>query len=260
MHPTAIPIALFLAFQANSIPSQEGPRRIRLFDLMDRAELSGLPRTAIHVIHNGIELEAFSRPELFERRPVLRRELGFLSADRPVLVPSVLREAKGHEVLIEAVPALKARVPRARVVLAGAGEREAALRRLACPYGDAVLFLGARRDIPELLAASDLVVLPSMAEGLPTALIEAAAAGRPVVATRVGGAPEVVKQGRTGILVPPNNPAALADAMATLLLDPERAQRLGQVARQLAKQRFSLELQVSRTMALWSDVIAAAKR
>lgn len=224
------------------------------------AEIANLPRAAIRVIPNGIELERFERVELTARRAELRRALGFGPDDSLVLVPAVLREGKGHEILIEALPALRARVPSARVVFGGGGEREAALCLQARPHGDAVVFLGPREDIPELLAACDLVVLPSLAEALPTALIEAAAAGRPVVATRVGGTAEVVENGHTGLLVPPNDPNALADAAAILLTNRERARAFGEAAHRHAHERFAVDLQVKRTLALWAEIVGGACR
>lgn len=224
------------------------------------AELTPLARAAIRVIPNGIDLERFSQPRLMARRAELRRALGFSAGDLLVLVPAVLRQGKGQELLIEALPALRARVPAARVLFAGGGECETALRLQAQPHGDAVVFLGPRQDMPELLAACDLVVLPSRAEALPTALMEAAAAGRPVVATRVGGTAEVVEHGRTGWLVPPDDVTALVDAIATLLIDRQRARAFGRAARQRASERFALDLHVERTLALWSEVLRRARR
>jgi glycosyltransferase involved in cell wall biosynthesis len=219
------------------------------------AELARIPREAVRVLPNGIDLAAFdgAGPEI---RAAARRALAVAPADALVLVPAVLREGKGHDVLLEAVPALLARVPSARVIVAGGGEREAQLRGRARPLGDAVRFLGPREDMRELLAACDVVALPSLAEAQPTALMEAAAAGRPVVATRVGGVPEVVADGRSGILVPPRDAGALAEALAALLADPARARAYGECARQLARERFAIELQVERTLDLWSGLVA----
>lgn len=215
---------------------------------------------AIHVIPNGVELARFNDPALSLRREEFRRALGLEPGDSLVLLPAVLREGKGHEVLIDALQEIKARVPRTRVAFAGGGELEGVLRARAERHGDAVMFLGQREDMPELLAACDLVVLPSMAEALPTALIEAAAAGRPVVATRVGGTPEVVEDGETGMLVPPDDPAALAAAVAAVLNDPEGARALGEAGRRRALSMFSIRAQVERTVALWSQVLSAGDK
>lgn len=224
------------------------------------SRIARIPRSGIHVIANGIEITRFDRPELRQRRPELRSGFGFEAEERIVLVVSVLREGKGHEVLIESLPMLWKRVPRARLAFAGDGEREAALRALAQRYGRGVVFLGAREDVPELLAACDLVVLPSFAEALPTSLIEAAAAGLPSVATKVGGVPDVVEHERTGLLVPPGSPGALAEAMARVLLDRNLSRNLGERACRRAREGFSLDAQVRKTQALWSEMVAGAPR
>jgi glycosyltransferase involved in cell wall biosynthesis len=222
------------------------------------AELSGLPRQAIHVIPNGIELERFDRAA-----PEARQQVAVGPDELVILVPAALRDGKGHEVLLRALPALRARVPAVRVLFAGAGEREATLRREARGAGDAVCFLGLRTDIPDLLSACDLVVLPSatradgtVEEALPTVLLEAAAGGRPVVATRVGGVEEIVQDGRTGLLVPPGDAAALAGAMAALLLDRQRARMFGRAGRGLARTRFGIATLARRTLQLWDRVAA----
>lgn len=247
-------LALVAAHRADAIVAVSTEAAERL------VEIGRLPHTAIRVIPNGIELERFKGPEITARGAQVRRELGFGPDDRFVLVPAVLRAGKGHEVLLAALPAIRARVPSARVVFSGSGEREAALRLQAKPHGNAVLFLGAREDIPELLSACDLVVLPSLAEALPTALMEAAAVGRPVVATRVGGTADLVEDGRTGLLVPAGGPAELADAMVALLTNAARARAFGEAARRRAHERFGIDLQVRRTLALWSEVVTGACR
>lgn len=247
-------LALWAIHQADAVVAVSSAVANRL------AELTRLPRAAIHVIPNGIEVERFDSLPLSVHRTEFRRALGFSSADRLVLVLAVLREGKGHERLIEALPALQARVPAVRLLFVGGGERETALRLQAQSSGDAIVFLGPRQDVPELLTACDLVVLASDAEALPTALMEAAAAGRPVVATRVGGVAEVVEHGRTGWLVPPDDTAALVSAIADLLTDRRRASAFGVSARQLALERFSIDLQIERTLALWSAVISSGRR
>lgn len=220
--------------------------------------IAGLPRAAIRVIPNGIEFERFQGPAVARRAGQVRQALGCAPQTPLVLVPAALREGKGHEVLMAAFPQLKEQIPSIRILFAGSGEREEALRAQARPYGEAFLFLGLCDDMPALLSACDLVVLSSLAEALPTALMEAAAAGKPAVATRVGGTPDVVEHGRTGLLVPPNDPAALAQAMAALLAHPGRARTYGETARQRAIDRFGIDLQVKRTLELWAEVRAKA--
>jgi glycosyltransferase involved in cell wall biosynthesis len=217
------------------------------------AELAGICASWIHVIPNGIDLERFhSRNGTREER---RRALGWLAREQVLLTPAVLREGKGHEVLIDALSAILRSVPHVKIVFAGSGDREAELRKRARPYGERVVFLGYRQDLPDLLAACDLVVLPSYSEALPVALIEAAAAGRPMVATRVGGTAEIVEHGVNGLLVAPGDPGALAEAVVTALNDQARLHTFGQAARILARHRFSLDGHADRTLELWSNVV-----
>jgi glycosyltransferase involved in cell wall biosynthesis len=217
------------------------------------AALAGLPRSRIRVIPNGIDLDAFRGIDGTAARLELAGTVPIQPDARLILVPAVLRGGKGHEHLVEAVRILTRRLP-VQLLVAGSGEREPALRRQAQDLGTGVLFLGHRDDVPRLMAASDLVVLPSLFEAFPTALMEAAAAGRPAVATRVGGVPEIVAEGRTGMLVAPGDPVALADAIAAILLDPELAGTLGRQAARHAEERFSIVRQAVETQALWDEL------
>ncbi len=219
-----------------------------------------IPEEKIDVIPNGIEVERFDADALRDDREKIRQRLGVREDEPLLLLPAVLREGKGHEVALEALPFLRAQVPRARLAFAGGGEREACLRRRAEPFGDAVLFLGWREDVPALLAASDVVLLPSFQEAYPTVLLEAAAAARPVVATRLEGIQEIVEDGGTGWLVPTGDPSALAEAAAALLRRPERARALGESARRRAWREFSLDRQVERTLDLWSRLLRRERR
>ena len=224
------------------------------------AQIAGVQVSRIRVIHNGVDLERFSPAAGAASRGAIRRALGLAADDLAVLMPAVLRPGKGHEVLLDALPMIMSELPRVRLLFAGAGEREDELRARAAPLGAAVAFLGHRRDLPELLAASDLVVLPSFSEALPTALIESAAAGRPVVATRVGGTPDVVQHGVTGLLVPPGDVPALAAAVVSVLRDPSKADSFGRAGRVVARWRFSLDGNVDRTLELWSRIVAAGRQ
>ncbi len=218
-------------------------------------EIAGLPRSRIRVIPNGIELESFGALELEEFGSQLRKKLGFDSYNRVVLLPAALRNGKGHEVFFAALPRLLQHISSLRIIVAGSGDREFKLRECAKSFGDCVLFLGEYLKMPQLYRASDLVVLPSHSEALPTALIEAAASRRPVVATRVGGTAEVVDENRTGMLVRTDDPEALANAIIEMFKDPERLKTFGSAARIHAEEKFSIDLQVARTLKLWSEVI-----
>jgi glycosyltransferase involved in cell wall biosynthesis len=219
------------------------------------AELTGIDPSRIAVVPNGIDLSNFDRPDLDRRRGELRHALDVEPGEPLVLVPAMLRRGKGHDVLLAAMPAVLQSAPRVRVLFAGSGEAGDALRRLAAPLGRSVTFLGSRSDMPELYAACDLVVLASDAEVQPVSLIEAAAAGRPVVATRVGGTPDVVIDGLTGVLVPPGDPEMLARAIVSVLADPHRAAAKGEAARRHVQPRFSMSSFVDETLGIWRDAI-----
>jgi len=229
------------------------------FATADRlGELAGLCASRVHVIPNGIDLEKFEASASASRREEVRLGLGLGTSEKMVVLPAVLRPGKGHTVLLAALPAIRARVPDARVLFVGDGQEGVELRELAQSHG--VLFLGHRDDLPDLLRACDLVVLPSFSEALPTVLIEAAAAGRPVVATRVGGTTDIVEHGTTGLLVPPGDPDALAEAIVALLADPRTAEAFGRAGRLVAYARFSLDGHVDRTLDLWSRLATVRRR
>ena len=218
------------------------------------ATLASIPPERIRIIPNGIQLGRFDPGLSGKRRTVLRESLGVGPSDPLVVMPAVLRPGKGHDVLLASVPRVLERFPGTRFVVAGGGELEGELMTKAEVLGSAVLFLGHRHDIPNLLAASDLVVLPSRSEALPTVAMEAAAAGRAMVASRVGGVPEVVEDGVTGMLVPPGDPRALSESISVLLADPTRRQALASAARRKALEEFGIEDQVERTLKLWHEV------
>jgi len=165
-------------------------------------------------------------------------------APRILFLGGFANPVKGGSVLVEALPALRVALPRAQVDLAGPGEPPPGL----ATGDDGVLWLGwlDASSTRAALAAADLFVLPSTSEGLPVALLEAMAHGKGIVATRVGGVPEVVEHGRQGVLVPPGDPAALARALAELACDPDRARTLGAGARErvaeLAPERIAERL------------------
>jgi len=197
----------------------------------------GPPRRVV-VVPNGVQ----GRPADAAAAARVRAELGVGADDVVLTMLSVLRPGKGHEAAFTAVARLRADGLPVVLVVCGTGPSEHALRDAAAPLGAAVRFAGHRDDVMAVLAASDVVVHPSEHEALPTALIEAAAASRPVVATRVGGIPEIVQDGAGGILVPaPAGPAELAAALAALVGDRERREQLGAAARARFEERFAAD-------------------
>lgn len=206
-------------------------------------------------IYNGVDLTA--APGSGAR---VRRELGVGADELLVGTVSALREIKGHDVAIEAIAMLCERYPRLRLVIVGQGPHAAELERLAAPLGDRVLFTGHRTDVMSVLDALDVCVHPSRMEAFPTTLIEALAASTPVLASRVGGIPEIVDDGRTGVLVPaPVGAAALARALAGLLDDPARRRVLAAAGRSEYEQRFTAEPWVEQTRAVYDEVRAESR-
>ena len=180
---------------------------------------------------------------------------------RPPTVGVVARLApqKGHRVLLDALPRVVASVPETRVRVVGHEEIStvAELRAYADSRGVAehVQFEGFRGDVPALLHDLDLVVLPSLWEGFGLVLLEAMAAERPVVASAVGPIPEVVVHGETGLLVPPGDPDALADAMVRVLTDRPLAERLGRAGRRRVKNSFRVDQMVAQTESLYRELL-----
>ena len=213
-----------------------------------------VPKNKIRVIQNGRDLDRFA-PANVNRRSATRAALGL--GDAPaILTMARLDEQKGHRHLIDAIAIVAERRPNLVTLLAGDGPLERSLRAQCAALGltDRVRFLGYRRDVPELLEAADLVVLPSLYEGLPLVAIEALAAARPMVATEVDGTPEVVIHERTGLLVPPANPVALAGAIERLLNDSALAARLASEGRRFVHENFAVRRQIEQTAALYSEL------
>ena len=199
----------------------------------------GVDPAQVAVLPNGIQVEAYGG----EDRAAARSALGLAGDDLLLLTPARLHAQKGHADLLAAMVLLVDRFPRLRLICAGSGPLATTLVALTASAGlaDRVQFLGQRGDLPRLYAAADLVVLGSVVEGMPLVLLEAQAAGRPIVATRVGGVAEAVADGRSGLLVPPHDPAALAEAIRTLVEDPGRRVRMGLAGQALARERFSIQ-------------------
>jgi glycosyltransferase involved in cell wall biosynthesis len=202
----------------------------------------GLPPGLVKTIHNGIETERFTPEPAWRNR--IRGELG-IDAEAPVVATvAVLREPKGIQDALRGLPRVLERVPNAHYLVVGDGPYREELEHLAAVLGlgGAVTFAGHRNDIAHVLAAADLFLLPSHTEALPTVVAEAMAAGLPVVATTVGGIPEMVDPD-AGILIPPGRIAAVAEAVAELLGDPHRRRVAGGRASTIATERFELRTQ-----------------
>jgi L-malate glycosyltransferase len=214
---------------------------------------TGLRPEKVRVIHNGIDLSRF-------RAAVRDRERLFPGVGQDklvVLVGNMRSDVKGHGVLIEAAPKVISKFPRTRFVLVGEGawqERfERRVKELCLDQN--FMFLGQRRDVADVLAACDIAVLPSEAEGMPNAVLEYLAAGLPTVTTAVGGNLEIMQEGMTGLLVPPQDAGALAAALSRLLSDDQLARKVGQAGQQFVLANFSFEKLVNETDALYTELL-----
>jgi glycosyltransferase involved in cell wall biosynthesis len=208
------------------------------------------PTSKLHVIHNGILMEPFNGPV----DAGLRASLNGNSTRPIILTVARLDEQKGHRYLLSAAVL----VPEAQFVLVGDGPARASLEEQvqALGVGDRVLFLGYRSDIPELLACCDLFVLPSLYEGLPLSVLEAMAAGKPVIASAIGGTDEAVIPGETGLLVTPADTIALVNAIRTLLSNPVLAEWLALNGRARVQREFSAGLMVQRVTQIYDELLS----
>lgn len=211
------------------------------------------------VVHRGLELDRFE--PAVPPAEGLAAEFGIPEGERVVgMIANVLRH-KGHEVLLGAAARVVRRIPRTVFLLVGELTDADLMGRLRRRVKDLSLesrvrFTGFRNDISDIAKLFDVGVLASTSEGFPNVLLEQMAVARPVVATRVGGAPEIVADGETGILVPPGDPQALGDAIAQLLEHPELGREMGMRARRRVELEFSMEKQVRRIEDVYQEVLA----
>lgn len=212
----------------------------------------------ITVIQNGIAVSRFVRRN---GNGKLHQELGLPSGSPLVAVLSRLNQLKGVQHFLEAARLAAERSPQVRFLILGDGTYRGELERYAAllGLGERVVFTGFRTDVPEVLSEVSVSVLPSFSEGLSNVLLESMAAGVPVVATRVGGNPEVVQDGVTGFLVPPGNPEALAHAIRQVLENPELASRFGCAGKQRVMEQFSLQRMVEKTQRLYVNLLDRCK-
>jgi glycosyltransferase involved in cell wall biosynthesis len=217
------------------------------------------PAAKVAVIHSSVDIQRF---RTLSSRIEARQRLN-LPKDGLILVcVASLTEQKGHRYLLEAMREVSAAFPETLLLLVGDGELREQLEQGARQklLNGTVRFLGRRMDIPLLLAASDLFVLSSLWEGLPLVLAEAAAAGVPAVATNVDGIPEVIDDGVTGLLVPPQNSEVLAAAILTLLRNPEHRIEIGKRAHQLINERFSMSRIARDVESLYFELLTAVHK
>lgn len=218
---------------------------------------NGYDPATITSVRTGIDLARFAPRD----RAAMRAQCG-VDARPAVGIVATLRDWKGHDYLLDAWGELQATVPGWQLLIIGDGPRRAHLERRvqALALGATVRFTGNQDDVPAWLACLDLAVLPSYGdEGVPQSLMQAAACGLPSVSTPVGAIAEAVVHGETGVLVPPRDSRALAEALATLMRDPTQRARMGRAAHAYAQAQFGIDAMLDAMEAIFARVAARAR-
>jgi glycosyltransferase involved in cell wall biosynthesis len=211
----------------------------------------------VSTIYNGIVVGNSAGVDVAD----LMNDIGLTADQRILMTAGRLHRQKGYDLLLQALSVVQKSFSGVQLLILGAGQEEKSLKKLAhsLELSEKVLFLGLRSDVDRLLQCSEMFVLPSRWEGFPNVLLEAMAAGKPVVATAVGGVQELVVDEVTGILVPPQDETALADAITLLLSDKKRALAMGAAGRERVLQRFSMDTMLTKTEALYHELLARKK-
>ena len=271
---TGLPIVLWTVHNVNFLPTGNNwlPKAKRLFyrllyrstarkvsgfiAISDEVRESAIRQIGpiqdkIITIPNGVDVRRYN-VSAFDKE-MFSRQLGITSGVRLIVTVGRLTEQKGHCYLITAAATVVSRYPDAHFLFVGDGELKGALQAQVddLDVSEHVHFLGVRSDVPDILAVADLFVLASLWEGLSIALLEAMASGKPIVATAVSGTTQVMTHGETGLIIPPGDARALADAISQLLSDPLLGQTMAQAARKHVEIYFSAQKQADEYLALY---------
>ena len=219
----------------------------------------GIAPSQVTTVHTGVDFSRFDRSQVAAAD--LRAELGLKADTVLVGTVAILRRKKGHHVLLEAAARLRndPRGAQVRFVFVGDGPQTDNLKAKIAELGlgNRVFLLGLRRDVPAVMAGLDLFVLPTLEEALGTSYLEAQAMALPVIGTRVGGVPETMQEGKTGLLVPAEDPIALGDAVATLAGDAVRRQQMGEAGSRFVRDAYSVERMVDGMETLYRRLLVA---
>ena len=221
--------------------------------------ISGAPNGQVKTIYNGIDLTTFSNLDAAQERSQVRAELGIPPEADVLITVAVLRPPKGIQFLIRAMPAILASHPNTYYLIVGSGSHRDALVEEVSRAGvnQRVIFAGMRTDVPRLLAASDIFVLPTLTEALPTVLAEAMAARLPLIASRVGGIPEMITEAQNGFLIEPEDQEGLSRACIRLLKNQEERAEMGAEGWKIVNQKFSIQRQVEQLKDLYLEQLKA---
>lgn len=260
----------------HTIPSQEGSLKSKLhqgleyfclrhfFDMIisvsnetrvSHLKAGRIPEKKMRTIYNGIDLAHFGESLQVEREAVLG-DLGIPASAVVLTTVAVLREPKGIQFMIRAMPEILAVHPNAYYLVIGSGDFEGELRKEAAQSSmERIVFTGMRKDIPQLLSVSNIFVLPTLTEALPTVLAEAMALRLPILASRVGGVPEMIEDGINGRLVPPADTRQLASVCNDMLTNLKATADMGEAGRKIVKERFDVRVQASQLQDLYRELI-----
>ncbi|MBI3753107.1 MAG: glycosyltransferase family 4 protein [Deltaproteobacteria bacterium] len=218
-----------------------------------------IPPEKIIAAPTGVDMRIFN---IDAAKDVLKKELNIDDDTNVIGTVAILRFKKGHHILIEAVPEVLKVFPKTVFVFAGDGPQEGNIKNKIKELNltDKVFLLGLRQDIPDILKSLDIFALPTLQESLPQSVLQAMAMGKPVIGTKVGGVPEVVEDGTSGILVEPENPHALAEAIIGLLKDKERMKKMGDAGRKIVEEKYSVDAMVERMYNFYESLIGKRKR
>jgi glycosyltransferase involved in cell wall biosynthesis len=260
VHSSRVRSAADRAFLARLTPDMD--RLIAVSRSIERKiAREGRRGAPVELIPNGVDLERY---ETQAPSRTLHEEFGLPAGVPLVGVVARLEPEKGHPTLLDAWPLVLRESPEARLLIVGEGGRREALEEQAARLGllglglhSSVVFTGPRDDVPAIVASLDVALLPSYREAQGVSLLEAMALAKPIVASRVGGVPEFVEDGVTGLLVEPRDPEALAGAIVRILRDHALAEALGRNGRALVRDRYCVDVMVRRVEDLYEDGIAA---
>ena len=210
----------------------------------------------VKVIYNGIDPDLF-KPASIEEKVLKKKQLGLNKNDFVLGNVGRMDYLKNQRILIEILPALKKISPQIKLILVGGGEEEGNLKKLAIKKDvkNDVTFLGQRSDVNQILKAFDIFIFPSLTEGLPLVIIEAMATGLPVVASYVGGIPELIIHGKNGFLVSPTSKKGIKNTIIKLLQNQKLRQNVGKTGREIFESRFSLPQMVKNYLKVYNEVI-----
>ncbi|MCJ7501166.1 glycosyltransferase family 4 protein, partial [bacterium] len=214
----------------------------------------GVQHHKITCVHSAVDTQRYATPC---DKAWFNREFGLEEGSLTCGTLAQFIERKGHRYLFEAIPEIVNMIPKARFILFGKGPLEGSLRSYCKSLGieDKVLFAGFREDLDRIMGCLDLVIHPALMEGLGVSLLQAASAGVPIVGTRIGGIPEIVRDGENGYVIPPGEVSPLVDVTTRILMDRDLARQLGEGGRKIAIEHFPIESMVEGNLGVYQGLL-----